>query len=89
MALAIGKSMKPLGNVALALLLGTISVTALNPLSQAIAQKTEMPSPPESVNQQIDIQEIGIQIENKIEIELEPKQSIIHTPESGEQKSSD
>ncbi|MDB9384427.1 deoxyribonucleotide triphosphate pyrophosphatase [Nodularia spumigena CS-584] len=88
MALAIGKLMKPLGNVALALLFGTISVTALNP-TKVIAQETEMPSPPESVNQQIDIQEVDIQIENKIEIELEPEQSIINTPEPSEQNSSD
>ncbi|WP_414551704.1 deoxyribonucleotide triphosphate pyrophosphatase [Anabaena sp. CCY 0017] len=80
--------MKPLTNFALALIFGSIS-TALNPMSQAIAQETEISSPPESVNQQIDIQKVDIQIENEIEIELEPEQSIIYTPAHKEENASD
>ena len=94
-ALAIGKYMKLLGNLALALLFGTMSVTALNP-TQAIAQEapetpeTEMPSPPEpGTNQRIDMGEVEIKIEEEKEVELEPEQSITTTPESMEEDSSD
>ena len=74
--------MKPLANFALALILGTVSAMTLNPMSEAIAQEAEMSSPAETnINQQIDIQgDIDIQINNEVEIELEPEQSIIHTP---------
>ncbi|TVP55909.1 MAG: deoxyribonucleotide triphosphate pyrophosphatase [Nodularia sp. (in: Bacteria)] len=83
--------MKPLANVALALLCGTISIAALNPMSGAIAQEAEI-SPPSgtSINQQIDIQgEVDIEIENEIEIELEPEQSIIYTPQPMEENDLD
>ncbi len=81
--------MKPLANAALALLFGTISIAALNPMSGAIAQEAEMSSPGESsINQQIDIQsEVDIEIEN--EIELEPEQSIIYTPQPMEENDLD
>ncbi|ULP71990.1 hypothetical protein BDGGKGIB_01627 [Nodularia sphaerocarpa UHCC 0038] len=82
--------MQPLANFALALLFGTIALTALNPMSQAIAQEAEMSSPSESnMNQQIDIQEVEIEVENEIEVELEPEQSIIYTPDSMESNDSD
>ncbi|MEA5514291.1 hypothetical protein, partial [Nodularia sp. UHCC 0506] len=90
------KYMKLLGNLALALLFGTMSVTALNPMFKAIAQEaseapeTEMQSPPEpGTNQRIEMGEVEIQIEEEKEVELEPEQSITNTPKPMEESSSD
>jgi hypothetical protein len=70
--------MPSLEYLSVAIIFGTL---AYSPLIPTLAQEAEMSSPAElQINQQIDIQEVDIQIDNEIEIELEPEQTINISP---------